>query len=225
MSIRKIELPPEQIVIHPMGVLTFSERLVPLGLEITRFGNKVPLDAKRFDIKATDPGTLTQTVTEEFAPANFFDKNDNEKLSSPSFDRLTSGFRVTGAGSLVMPTALNKSVDYELTYLHKKPAQRTRAVKYRVAKHAFKASTKASAVAVSTLSYARNRVSVNAPESVALVAPQYGIANVSDMRLAGPDLVASSYTQAAQQFSVLIAGRPELRDKVQILTLHELNGN
>jgi hypothetical protein len=224
VSIRKIELPPDQIVIHPMGVLTFTERLVPLGLDITKFGNKVPLDAKRFEIKATDPGILTQNVTEEFAPANFFDKSDNEKLSSPSFDRMTSGFKVTGATSLVMPTAVNKSVEYELTYLHKARTQRTRPVKYLMAKHVFQASTKASAVAASTLSYARNRVSVNAPESVALQPPAYGIANVSDMRLAGPDLVASSYTEAAQKLSALVARRPELRDQVQILTQQELNG-
>jgi hypothetical protein len=225
VSIRKMELPPDQLVIHPMGVLTFSERLVPLGLDITKFGNKVPLDAKRFDIKATDPGILTQTVTEEFAPANFFDKNDNEKLSSPSFDRLTSGFKVTGASSLVMPTAVNKSVEYELAYLHEKRTRLIRAGEYRMANHAFKASTKASAAAVSTLSHARNRISVNAPDAVAVSPPQYAVANVSDMRLAGPDLVASSYTEASQKYSALIARRPELKEQVQILAHHELNEN
>jgi hypothetical protein len=223
VSIRKVELPPDQLVIHPMGVLTFSERLVPLGIDITKFGNKVPKDANHFDIKATDPGVLTENVTEEFAPANFFDKNDNEKLSSPSFDRMTSGFKVTGASSLTMPTAINKNVDYELTYLHSKRTQRTRGGKYGLAKHVFKASTKASAAAVSTLSYARNRISVNAPEAVAVDNPQYAVANVSDMRLAGPDLVASSYTEASQKYNTLIARRPDLKDQVQILAHHELN--
>ncbi|MBC8088372.1 MAG: hypothetical protein H7Z40_13975 [Phycisphaerae bacterium] len=223
VSIRKVELPPDQLVIHPMGVLTFSERLVPLDLEISKFGNKVPLDARKFEIKATDAGVLTEKVTEEFAPANFLTKNDNEKLSSPSFDRMTSGFKVTGANALVMPATVNKSVDYELTYLHKKRTQRTRKAKYAVAKHAFKASTKAAAVGVSALSYAKNRISVNAPEVVALDPPQFGIANVSDMRLAGPDLVATSYTEASQKYSALIARRPELKDQVQILAHHELN--
>jgi hypothetical protein len=225
VSIRKMELPPDQVVIHPMGVLSFSERLVPLGLDITKFGNKVPLDAKRFDIKATDPGILTQTVTEEFAPANFFDKNDSEKLSSPSFDRLASGFKVTGASSLVMPTAVNKSVEYELTYLREKRTQLFRADDYLMASHVFKASTKANAAAVSTLSYARNRISVNAPDSVAVAPPQYAVANVSDMRLAGPDLVAGSYTEAQQKYSALIAHRPELKDQVQVLAHHELNND
>jgi hypothetical protein len=223
VSIRKMELPPGQVVIHPMGVLTFSERLVPLAIEITKFGNKVPLNARRFDIRATDPGVLTQTVTEEFAPADFFAKTDNEKLSSPSFDRLTSGFKVTGASSLVMPAAVNKSVEYELTYLREKRTQLFRAGEYRMANQVFKASTKASAATVSTLSYARNRISVNAPDAVAVEPPQYAVANVSDMRLAGADLVAGSYTEAQQKYSALIARRPELKDQVQVLAHHELN--
>lgn len=223
VTIRKIELPPDKIVIHPMGVLTFSERLVPLELEIAKFGNKVPLNAKRFEIKATDPGVKSDKVTEQFAPANFFDKSDNEKLSSPSFDRLTSGFKVTGAESVVMPTAVNKSVEYELTYLHKKRKERTHAGKYRMGKTSFKASTRAGAVAQSPLSHARNRVSVNAPEGVAVATPQFGIANVEDMRLAGPGMLAGSYTEASEKYSALISRRPELKDQVQILSHHEIN--
>jgi hypothetical protein len=223
VSLRKVVLPPNQLVIHPVGVLTFSERLVPLGLDIDKFGSRLPLNARRFEIKATDADVRTEPVTEEFAPANFFEKTDAEKLSSPSFDRLTSGFRVVGTNSLVMPTGVNRSVDYELTYLKDKRTRRVRAGKYRMAKHAFKASTRASAAAVSTLSYARNRVSVNAPESVALEPPQFGVANVSDMRLAGADLLASSYTEATRKRDALVALRPELKDLVQILAHHELN--
>jgi hypothetical protein len=65
-------------------------------------------------------------------------------------------------------------------------------------------------------------VSVNAPEAVAVEQPQYGVANVTDMRLAGPDLVASTYTEATQKYEALIARRPELKDQVQVLAHHEL---
>ena len=125
--------------------------------------------------------------------------------------------------SLVMPTAVNKSVDYELTYLHKKRKTRTRAGKYKMAKHVFKAATKAAAVAASPLSFARTKLSVNAPEAVVVAPPAYGIANVSDMRLAGADMAASSYTEATQKYEALIARRPELAQQVQILAHHELN--
>ena len=122
-----------------------------------------------------------------------------------------------------MPTAVNRSVDYELTYLHKKRKERTRAGKYRMGKTAFKASTRAGAVAQSPLSYARNRVSVNAPEAIAVATPRFGIANVEDMRLAGPDMLAGSFTEASAKYNALISRRPELRDQVQILAHHEIN--
>jgi hypothetical protein len=223
VSLRTLELPPDQLVVHPMGVLTFSERLVPLGVEIAKFGNRVPKDAKKFEIKATDPDARTAPVSEEFAPANFFEKSDDQKLSSPSFDRMTSGFEVTGAATLVMPTAVNKSVDYELTYVREKRTERSRGGKYRFANRAFRESTKAGAVARSPLSHARNRISDNAPEPVTLEPPRYGVANVSDMRLTAPDLVASSYTEAAEQYRTLVARRPELKGRVQVLAHHELN--
>jgi hypothetical protein len=223
VSLRKLELPPDQLVAHPMGVLTFSERLVPLGVEIAKFGNRVPKDARKFEIAATDTGVGTAPVSEEFAPSNFFEKTDNEKLSSPSFDQMTSGFEVTGAATLVMPTAVNKSVDYELTYLHKKRTERSRGGKYRFGSRAFRASTKAGAVARSPLSHARNRVSDNAPEPVTLDPPRFAVANVSDMRLAAPGLVAGSYTEAVAQYRSLVASRPELEHRVQILAHHDLN--
>jgi hypothetical protein len=226
VSIRDLKLPPDQLVIHPMGVLTFSERLVPLDIDIAKFGNKVPKDAKRFTITATDASVRSERTTEQFAPANFLEKTDNEKLSSPSFDRMTSGFRITGSASLVMPSTESTGVDYELTYLHKEEGGkrvRQKAGKYNMAKHVFKAGTRASAAAVSSISYARNRVSVNGPEAVAVEPPQYGVANVSDMRLAGPDLIASSYTEATQKYEALLARRPELTGQVQILAHHELN--
>ena len=135
---------------------------------------------------------------------------------------MPSGFKITGAESLVMPAAMSKSVDYELTYLKKKRQQRIYAGKYRMSRSAFKASTKAGAVGKSSLSYARNRTSVNAPPAVAVETPQYGIATVEDMRLAGPGLLASSFTEASQKYAALVSEKPELKDKVQILAHHEI---
>ena len=138
-----------------------------------------------------------------------------------------AGVREGDVVSLVMPSTESKSVDYELTYLHKEGGRRVRqkAGKYNMAKHVFKATTKASAAAVSSISFARNRVSVNAPEAVVVETPQYGVATVSDMRLAGPDLIASSYTEATQKYEALLARRPELTGQVQILAHHELNAD
>ena len=52
VSIRNI--PESAMAVHPFGILTFSERLVPLEIEISRFGNKLPKDVRRFEIKVDD---------------------------------------------------------------------------------------------------------------------------------------------------------------------------
>lgn len=40
VSIRAI--PESSMAVHPFGILTFSERLVPLEIEIKKYGNKLP---------------------------------------------------------------------------------------------------------------------------------------------------------------------------------------
>lgn len=52
VSIKSITPGTTDPVVHPFGTLTFSERIAPLGIDITRFGNDLPKDANHFDIVA-----------------------------------------------------------------------------------------------------------------------------------------------------------------------------
>jgi len=225
VSVKKLELPPDKIVIHPFGVLTFSERLVPLDVTITKFGNKVPDGANLFTIKDTDANVQTTVVKELFAPANFFDKSDNEKLSSPSFEQMNSGFQLKGAADLNMLVGVTRNVDYELSYLHKAQSKLVFAGVYKYAKQLFKSALKGSAASSSKLSFTKNKVSANAPDKVIVQPGQYAVANVSDMKLYQSDMVSGSYTEAKQQYDTLIKTHPELKDQVQILSHFEINMN
>jgi hypothetical protein len=222
VSLKKLDPPPDKLVIHPFGVLTFSERLVPLEVTINKFGNKVPKDAKRFEIKPTDSGMLTQPATEQFAPANFITLNDSAKLARPSFEQMKSGFRLEGSSTLIVPATVSKSVDYEMTYLRKKRDLRIFAGVYKYAKDLFKASLRAGAVANSTLSYTNKRLSSNAPDPVQLKREGYAVASTSDLTLHSGSQVAGSYTEASEILDRLVAQDPSLRGKVQIVAEHEL---
>lgn len=222
VSIKKLELAADELVIHPFGILTFSERLVPLEITISKFGNKVPKDANRFEIKPTDSGILTEPATEQFAPANFLTLSDSDKLSRPSFEQIKSGFRLTGTSTLVVPATVNKSVDYEITYLRKKRELRVFAGIYKYMKSLFKANLRASAVGKSSLSYSNKRISSNAPDQVQIKGEGYAIASTSDMTQYQGSKVAGSYTEAADALAQLIAKDPSLRGKVQIVAEHEL---
>ena len=223
VSIKKVETAANKVVVHPFGVLTFSERLVPLGVTIEKFGLKKPKDANRFTIAPTDTAVLSEAASELFAPANFLDLKDSEKLSRPSFETMPSGFRITGYGALQVPAAVNKSVDYELTYVRKNRGVRQPAGDYKYSKELFKASLRGGAVAKSSLSFIKNRPSVNAPDEVKVEPEGFEIVRTSDMKPATKHAAAGSYTEAYQQMKALLAAQPSLAGQVQVVSTYELH--
>ncbi|MDB4583107.1 hypothetical protein N9164_08145 [Draconibacterium sp.] len=234
VSIRDLKLiqpeanPSPNIVIHPVGVLTFSERTLPLDVTIQKFGTHIPKDVNLFHITSVKSGTTDlsiEPVREKFAPANFFNLKDNEKLSRRSFEDNVSGFKLTATADLKIAEAVTKNVDYELSYLRKKRFMIMFAGIYKYAKSLFKANIKGSAVANSSLSFATNRISVNAPQKVAVQKEEFMVAYKSDMKAYDEKMVADSYSEAAEMYSKLVTKKPELRNKVQILSNYEQNLN
>ncbi len=234
VSIRDLKLiqpedvPSPNIVIHPVGVLTFSERALPLDVTIQKYGTHIPKDVNLFHVTSVKSGTTILTnnpVREKFAPANFFNLKDNEKLSRRSFEDNVSGFKLTASADLNIAPPVAKSVDYELSYLRKKRFTIVFAGIYKYTKSLFKANLRANAVANSSLSYATNRISVNAPEEVKVQKEEFVVANKSDMKAYNETLVAGSYSEAAQMYADLVSKQPELKNKVQILSNYERNMN
>lgn len=85
------------IVIHPVSRLSVRQRVLPLNREIARFGSARPSGAREFRI--TEPRVNGQNadlapVPEYFAPAQFFDMPDDQKLSGPSFELMDAGVRI-----------------------------------------------------------------------------------------------------------------------------------
>src|SRR5262249_21334247 len=117
VSTRQLDLPSDQIVLHPFGVLAVSQRVVPLGFPLERFGNKKP-DVDQFDL-TTDVGD-TDEVREEVAIANFRKFSDADKLSKPSFERMRSGLRFSTGDATETGARLIKEVTYELSYMHQR---------------------------------------------------------------------------------------------------------
>lgn len=108
VTVRTIE-PGANVLVHPLGSLTVRERAVPLDVTIDRFGSARPDDGRRFAVTdasmsggATGADELSvdapTAVREAFAPAQFFDLTDAEKLDAPAFERLPAGYRLAPGG-------------------------------------------------------------------------------------------------------------------------------
>jgi len=82
------------VSLHPLGTLAVKQGVVPLDLEISRFGQSTPSGARLFSITSVSVGGQNETpqpVKDAFAPAQFLDLSDAEKLSRPSFEQMNAG--------------------------------------------------------------------------------------------------------------------------------------
>ncbi|MGZ8466806.1 MAG: DUF6603 domain-containing protein, partial [Candidatus Binatia bacterium] len=86
-----------EVLLHPLGTLTVKQGVVPLDIDISRFGQAAPAGARRFTISSVSLGEQSQTtepVKEFFAPAQYFEMSDDEKLSRPSFEPMAAGMSI-----------------------------------------------------------------------------------------------------------------------------------
>jgi len=223
VTIKKITPPDGVTIVHPFGSLSFSERLLPLGVKVDHFGNEVPQDADQFDIGPTDASLAVDSLSEEFAAANFFNMSDDEKLSRPSFEPMKSGFKITGSAALKISTGMViRKVEYEVSY----PGKENQPLNiFQYPASIFQAHLKSAAVSQSSLSLLRNRISLNAPAAVAIQEEQYVLANTSDMKQFGTTAVTGTYTEILQQYNTLVKNNPQLTDQLQVLSTYEVNPN
>jgi hypothetical protein len=94
---------PDQIAVHPIGRLSVKQSVVPLDLQISRFGNTTPSDGRIFKvngIRVNGNSVAFERVKDFFAPSQFLDLTDDQKLQAPSFDSMVAGISV-GADSFL----------------------------------------------------------------------------------------------------------------------------
>ena len=99
VTLRPKAATPAAVVLHPLGTLTVKQGVVPLDMDISRFGSAAPAGARRFTISSVSLGGQPRTpqpVKDFFAPAQFYEMSDDAKLSRPSFEPMTAG---VGLGS------------------------------------------------------------------------------------------------------------------------------
>jgi hypothetical protein len=108
-----------QIALHPLGKLSVKQTIVPLELQIAKFGSATPADARLFKINTVSlNGKLTEFAKEKdfFAPAQFLDLSDDEKLAAPSFEPMVAGMSVGTAGFVITTNDVDIVEDGAIAY-------------------------------------------------------------------------------------------------------------
>jgi hypothetical protein len=116
VTLRQLDPVVDTLVLHPVGVLEVSQRLAPLNQGITRLGNSKASDATQFALTVGGTGLARQgDVLESFAPAQFNDFSDAEKLSRKAYEPGHGGLALSAAGSVLRTgPAIRRVVRYEV---------------------------------------------------------------------------------------------------------------
>ncbi len=89
--LRGDEEPPPRPVLSPLGVVTWSQNRMPLGLEIDTFEDGKLAKAQRVEVHASVP---TDAFLDWFSPGTFVELEESEELALPAFERQQAGVTV-----------------------------------------------------------------------------------------------------------------------------------
>jgi hypothetical protein len=107
--------------VDPLGSATVRQKACPLDLAITKFAGTKPSVARTFDIQSVTIGQGAAQgppipepprVLDLFAPAQYQDMKDADRLSSPSFVSLKAGFTIS-SDALTFGAASSKGLLYD----------------------------------------------------------------------------------------------------------------
>ncbi len=121
VTIREIITESDTVLVHPEVRLRVRQRVLPLGMKLTRYGSTRPANEDTFDIelffevngRKTD--IETEAVDDYFAMAQFKDgMSDHEKLSRPSFEKCKAGAMMKNTAAMFNERlAAGEEIGYE----------------------------------------------------------------------------------------------------------------
>jgi hypothetical protein len=111
VSLRPMPAAEVALILHPVGVLRISQRAVPLDLKLDKVGAQKPSDVNRLSVAVTGAGLARKAdALEPFAPAQFQNFTDAEKLSEPAFAPEHSGVDLSAAGEDIRSSVMVRRV-------------------------------------------------------------------------------------------------------------------
>jgi hypothetical protein len=220
-----------QAPVHPMGNLELHQKVLPFDHSITRYGGSKPPQPVKFRISRVRAGNTdlaTTRLDDYFAPGQYEEMSDDEKLTRRAFERMQAGVRVASDRLLIAPPE-PRSLRYETIVLdehHPTPAPVSESPISRNL-----------ALSLQTRSAAHKTAAANRGPSrfirshgllrAAVRQERYVVVQVRDLRIANvPDAPASGVTQAqaVQALRAHLVRNPQQIGKLQVVPRYEAVG-
>ena len=224
VSLRKLDLPGETLVLHPLGTLEVSQNALPLGVTLDRVGEQVPSDANRLTLDVVGgPLVKRRDARRGFAPAQFRDMTDAQRLSAPAFQDQPSGLELGAAGSEWRTGhAVKRSLRYEITTidtLFRRFVRRFAGLGGALFAHFIGNA----AVAKSSLSRARQRQKQPFADRVEVTGERYAVVFVSNNRTAAGATDFASESEAREWLRQQAVDEPSRRGQLHVVPDTERN--
>jgi hypothetical protein len=217
-------------VLDPLGNLVVKQQIVPLNTsrDLDTFGGAPIAGARSFKLQASIEGVTqdVNNVQDAFAPGQFFEMTDDEKLASPSFEDMDAG-AIFGSDAIVIDegASIFAPLEFETIIIDEKgEATNEPEDRYVLVAHRFFEQVRFSAVGtapIRSIGTARFR-NLDVSPAVAMRTGQFVIASVAD-GIAPPTAKPATFaeTQATlRQLNRGVAGGALW----QILPMHETAG-
>jgi hypothetical protein len=225
VSLRQLDPGDTDLVLHPVGTLQVSQRLVPLDLTLDHVGSQTPSDGNRWALAVASAALAkVRDLQEPFAPAQFQDTDDATKLSEPAFSPQDSGVELAPSGqALGTGPALTRTVRYDLTIVDTRlqPPARTRFFGYPAGLFAHWLG--GNAIARTGLSRAQTTLRRPYDTSVGVTAETYAVASQSDNTVLSAAAGAfTSRAAALDHLNAVVAADPALGGTLHVLPSFEV---
>ncbi len=225
VSLRKLELPGDELVLHPLGTLEVSQNLVPLGFTLEKVGAQKPADANRFTVGVAAGGLSKKgDARRGFAPAQFKQMSDAQKLSAPAFQDEVSGLQLGVAGAdLRTGRAVKRSLRYEVTTidtLYRRFVRRFKGLGAGLFGHLIRGN----AISKSALSRKQGRALRPFDDRIEVLGDRYAVVFTGNNRAAAAESVSFASENAAQEWlRAQAAADPNLGASLQVVPVTEMS--
>ena len=112
----KKEPDPDLLILHPNELIAVRQNTVPLGISIDKFGTRQPQGANKFNVVLKDKNNAdlpSSKLQNRFAPAQFIDMTDDQKLNAPSYQLFDAGINFDGLDAVAFDDFVAIPVVYE----------------------------------------------------------------------------------------------------------------
>ncbi|MFW9994093.1 MAG: DUF6603 domain-containing protein, partial [Candidatus Odinarchaeota archaeon] len=226
VSLREQEENTGGVIVHPRGVLEIRQKVVPLGIKLSKFRNAIPPEnSNKFEIAyASIAGgeELNRSPVEDyFARASYEDMSNSEKLSTPSFEEMESGAAI-GSSAIDYSSPISYDLEYETEVIDENKVSEKisrPAVPWLFSKHLLKGGAAAISPIIKN-GPDKYKVMGKSP-LVNLQKNGFSVVSTRDMAMVAPNIVPgngeTTFAQASQNLENYLAAHPEQRDELQIV--------